>query len=104
MEGRRLRTPRTPPRRVPIQDRIDYRRHRNACRYYREDWRSDDALYRCICLLDMPPETQDEQDLCLKSRRGCWRFRVANALGVAAPAARARASVPSDDEDPDDVD
>ncbi len=65
-----------------IQDHIDYRRHRNACKYYREDWRADDALYRCICLLDMPPETLEEQELCLKSRRGCWRFRVANALGT----------------------
>ena len=68
--------------RPTIQDHIDYRRHRNACKYYREDWRADDALYRCICLLDMPPETQDEQELCLKSRRGCWRFRVENALGA----------------------
>jgi len=35
----------------------------------------EDALYRCICLLDMPPETRDEQDLCMKSRTGCWRFK-----------------------------
>ena len=61
-------------RRPTIRDNVNYRRHRNACKYYREDWGAPDVLYRCICLLDMPPETREEQEQCLKSRRGCWRF------------------------------
>ncbi|MBI2941765.1 MAG: hypothetical protein HYY04_15145 [Chloroflexi bacterium] len=69
-------------RRPVIRDNVNYRRHRNACKYYREDWDAPNVLYRCICLLDMPPMTREEQELCLKSRRGCWRF--ANTIETAA--------------------
>ncbi len=31
----------------------------------------------------MPPETKEEQDLCLKSRRACWRFKLQPALAAA---------------------
>jgi hypothetical protein len=57
-----------------IKDNINWRRHRTACPNYREDWKVDDGLYRCICLLGTPPETHDEQDLCMKSRHRCWRL------------------------------
>lgn len=62
-------------RRPVINDNINWRRHRTACPFYREDWNVEDALYRCICLLEMPPETREEQDLCMKSRNGCWRLK-----------------------------
>ena len=62
-------------RRSNIKDNINWRRHRTACPFYREDWNVEGALYRCICLLDMPPVTREEQDLCMKSRNGCWRFK-----------------------------
>jgi hypothetical protein len=60
---------------TPIKDNINWRRHRAACPNYREDWMVEDALYRCICLAGTPPETHDEQDLCMKSRTCCWRLK-----------------------------
>jgi hypothetical protein len=74
-----------PPRREnPIKDSVNLRRHRNACPLYRESWSDlgDDILYRCYCLLDTPPTTADEQDLCLRNRRTCWRPE--NRLAFAA--------------------
>lgn len=32
-------------------------------------------LYLSMCLLDMPPETKEEEWKCMTSRRGCWRMR-----------------------------
>ena len=57
-------------------DRVGLRRHAGACRYYREDWNVPDALYRCYCLLEMPPVTAEEQQRCMAARDGCWRFKV----------------------------
>ncbi len=34
----------------------------------------ENALYRSCCLLDMPPETLEEQNLCMTSPKVCWRF------------------------------
>lgn len=82
-----------------IQDNINYRRHRNACKHYREDWGADDALYRCICLLDTPPETREEQDLCLKSRRGCWRLKAQLAL-ASSHSRTSKTAEPSSDDSP----
>jgi len=62
-------------RETAIKDSNSYRRHRNGCRFYREDWSREDVLYISICLLDMPPETRDEEWKCMTSRRGCWRLR-----------------------------
>jgi hypothetical protein len=56
-----------------IQDRINLRRHRNACKHYRENWATPDALYQAICLRDMPPLTAEEQERCFRSKDGCWR-------------------------------
>lgn len=58
-----------------IKDNINWRRHRTACPNYREDWKVEDGLYRCICLLGTPPETREEQELCMKSRHACWRLK-----------------------------
>lgn len=63
---------------TPIKDNINWRRHRTACPNYREDWKVEDALYRCICLAGTPPETRDEQDQCMKSRTSCWRLKRPN--------------------------
>ncbi|GEM_PF-1894084 len=72
---------------TPITDRVDYRRHRGACPYYRENWtcESDDRaageelLYQIICLMDTPPLTDEEQDWCLHAASGCWRSRPPEA-------------------------
>ena len=60
---------------TPIKDNINWRRHRLACENYREDWKIEDGLYRCICLMGTPPVTRGEQDLCMSSRGGCWRLK-----------------------------
>lgn len=65
----------TGSRRSIIKDSINYRRHRNACRYYREKWDVEHALYQSICLRDTPPLTQEEQERCFTSRLRCWRDR-----------------------------
>jgi hypothetical protein len=57
-------------------DRAGFRRHAGACRYYREDWNVPDALYRCYCLLEMPPATAEEQQRCMTAHAGCWRFKL----------------------------
>lgn len=72
-----------------MQDSNRFRRHEGACRYYREDWNVPDALYRCYCLLEMPPVTADEQVKCMAARTGCWRFQGAAAV----PKAKERATV-----------
>lgn len=64
---------------TPVKDNINWRRHRTACPNYREDWKVDDGLYRCICLLGTPPETREEQDNCMKSRHHCWRLKKTNS-------------------------
>lgn len=49
-----------------------------------------DALYRCYCLLNMPPETKEEEELCRRSADGCWRFKV-NGQSRGWPEDRVRA-------------
>lgn len=74
------------PRTRPIiPDNPNWRRHKNACAYYRERWffddeRSEDGqilLYQSICLQNTPPVTQEEQDKCMQPRRTCWRIQEA---------------------------
>ncbi|MBI3968245.1 MAG: hypothetical protein HY329_21625 [Chloroflexi bacterium] len=66
---------------TPIKDSINLRRHKGACQYYREDWTVNDALYRIVCLMNTPPQTEEEQDLCMCSRSGCWRLRESPRQG-----------------------
>lgn len=74
---------------TPIKDRIGYRRHKGACRFYRENWscetESDGAggqlLYQIICLMDTPPVTAEEQHMCLHSPTRCWRLERAGRNG-----------------------
>ena len=71
-----------------IQDNPNWHRHRNACPQYRERWTVDDEagdegcalLYQIICLQNTPPERPEEQDLCMRTRKVCWRL-----AGKAAP-------------------
>lgn len=66
---------------TPVRDRLDYRRHRGACPFYRENWTvesdahggEDQLLYQIICLWDTPPVTDEEQQSCLHSPTRCWR-------------------------------
>jgi len=80
--GRRLNISRTvadgpAEQETVIRDNINWRRHRLACPFYREDWKVEDGLYRCICLMGTPPETREEQDRCMKARTHCWRRKKA---------------------------
>ena len=70
--------------RIAIKDRINYRRHRNACPYYRENWDTEPGMYQVICLRDTPPLTREEQDLCFASRLRCWREKKQPAYKVPA--------------------
>jgi hypothetical protein len=71
---------------TPIPDNVNYRRHRGACRFYRENWSIDDdpngsreqMLYQIICLMDTPPLTDEEQERCMHSVCRCWREKFAN--------------------------
>jgi hypothetical protein len=70
---------------TPVRDKINYRRHKGACPFYRENWScesernapSGQLLYQIICLMDTPPVTADEQNLCLHSPTRCWRLSAA---------------------------
>ncbi len=67
---------------TPIKDNVNYRRHRGACPFYRENWTCDSdgdsstgqLLYQIICLMDTPPVTPEEQHKCLHSPTCCWRL------------------------------
>ena len=64
-----------------ITDNPNWRRHRNACIYYRERWCAEEEagdegcvlLYQIICLHNTPPLNEDEQARCMKPRTSCWR-------------------------------
>lgn len=65
-----------------IKDNVNYRRHKGACPYYRENWSCESSsdspggqlLYQIICLMDTPPVTPEEQHRCLHSPTVCWRL------------------------------
>jgi hypothetical protein len=68
--------------RPTTEDNINLRRHKNACRYYREKWfleederysQLGEVLYRVYCLRGTPPATAEEQEKCFKRRSRCWR-------------------------------
>ena len=75
-----------------IPDNPNWRRHKNACVFYRERWCADEEagdegcvlLYQIICLQNTPPISPAEQALCMKARTACWRLRPAGADGEAA--------------------
>jgi hypothetical protein len=42
----------------------------------------EELLYQIICLQGTPPVRQEEQDLCMRTRKVCWRLESHN--GAAA--------------------
>ena len=75
-----------------IPDNPNWRRHRNACIYYRERWTADEEmgdegcvlLYQIICLHNTPPLNEDEQARCMKPRTACWRNSAIKCTKAAA--------------------
>ncbi len=59
------------------RDGINMRRFPGGCDHYRENWtvESDDVLYEVHCLKGTPPLTSEEQELCMSSKRKCWRLQ-----------------------------
>src|SRR5579884_2344716 len=65
-----------------IRDQRRFRRHEGACPFYRENWVAPDpiravgrevVLYEIYCLRETPPETVEEQHVCMLSELRCWR-------------------------------
>lgn len=62
------------------EENINWRRHKNACPFYRERWfpnndiAAGEPMYQVFCLKGTPPITQEEQDKCFKSKTCCWRL------------------------------
>src|SRR5215218_5730996 len=77
-----------------ITDNPNWRRHRNACIYYRERWCAEEEagdegcvlLYQIICLQNTPPLNSDEQDKCMRPRTSCWRDASIKCTKAAAEA------------------
>ncbi|GAC1427802.1 MAG: hypothetical protein NVSMB65_00780 [Chloroflexota bacterium] len=64
-----------------MQDQARFRRFKDGCPFYRENWitAADEpvdpaVLYEIYCLRNVPPLTQKEQDKCMRGRFGCWRL------------------------------
>jgi hypothetical protein len=56
----------------------NWRRHKNACPFYRERWFpcndvAGEPMYQVFCLKGTPPETLEEQEKCFRSKSCCWR-------------------------------
>ena len=68
-------------RTTAIKDLNSFRRHPDACCFYRERWVVGDertengeiSLYQVYCLQGMPPETAEDQERCFQRRTHCWR-------------------------------
>ncbi|HUZ76888.1 MAG TPA: hypothetical protein VMV93_04800 [Chloroflexota bacterium] len=81
-----------------MQEQNSFRRHENACCWYRERWVVEDGrrtengelvLYEVYCLQEMPPETAEEQALCFQRRTYCWRNgELLSSMSKTAHAAR----------------
>lgn len=62
------------------ENNLSWRRHPRGCPHYRERWfhesntAAGEPMYQVFCLHNTPPETQDEQELCLASKTKCWRL------------------------------
>ena len=80
-----------------IPDNPNWYRHKNACPLYRERWcvgeesdgRGGVLLYQIICLQNTPPQTEQEQALCMTPRRRCWRAKEEASAGKRRVAAAA---------------
>jgi hypothetical protein len=85
----------TPEDTTTLEDNPNWRRHKGACSQYRERWTSHNEpgdegcvlLYQIFCLMNTPPETQEEQQLCMCSTHGCWRLKQGRARARARAAA-----------------
>ena len=75
---------------IPIRDNCNWRRYPEGCQHYRENWATRECLYQVFCLRNTPPETAEQQDLCMCSRYRCWREHKSRHL-EAAPAPRKQA-------------
>ena len=77
-----------------IPDNPNWRRHKNACVFYRERWCAEEEagdegcvlLYQIICLQGTPPLNPGEQDKCMKPRTACWRDPAIKCTKAAAAA------------------
>jgi hypothetical protein len=77
-----------------IRDNPNWRRHKNACVYYRERWCAEEEtgddgcvlLYQIICLHGTPPLNPEEQEKCMKPRTSCWRNSAIKCSKAAAAA------------------
>ncbi|HEX9414846.1 MAG TPA: hypothetical protein VF916_15175 [Ktedonobacterales bacterium] len=78
------------------REHSDWRRHKTGCPNYRERWfpnsnpAAGEPLYQVFCLLNTPPTSFEEQQLCLASRTCCWRLAAAEARPAAHPVERSR--------------
>lgn len=78
-----------------IPDNPNWRRHKNACVFYRERWSAEEELgddgcvllYQIICLQGTPPLDAGEQDKCMRPRTTCWRNPAIKCTRAAAEAA-----------------
>jgi hypothetical protein len=58
----------------------NWRKHRNACPFYRERWfpcndvMAGEPMYQVFCMKGTPPITLEEQERCLHSKTCCWRL------------------------------
>jgi hypothetical protein len=75
-----------------IPDNPNWRRHKNACAFYRERWCAEEEtgdegcvlLYQIICLHGTPPLNAQEQEQCMRPRTFCWRDPTINCSRAAA--------------------
>jgi hypothetical protein len=72
------------------EENSNWRRHKNACPYYRERWFpcndvSGEPMYQVFCLKGTPPETLEEQEKCFRSKVGCWRLSKRNEQNQQTP-------------------
>jgi hypothetical protein len=75
----------------------NWRKHRTGCPHYRERWFpmnevAGEPMYQVFCMQGTPPETWEEQDLCLKSKNGCWRLIKPEDITSRKRAAKASAT------------
>jgi hypothetical protein len=61
-------------------ENINWRKHKNACPFYRERWfpandvLAGEPMYQVFCMKGTPPVTLDEQEKCFRSKTCCWRL------------------------------
>ena len=75
-------------------ENINWRKHKNACPFYRERWfpgndvLAGEPMYQVFCMKGTPPVTLEEQEKCFRSKTCCWRL----AENRKSPAAEQRVS------------